>query len=300
MRKRCKSRTKPIMLTILICFVTVNVFPYDIIGIMIEDSKENAELKDAYLLVRKGYEESLDSLGKYEVIRESEEEEFYLLKRGGLTEEGIDSMYKELNGKDYNNIFMLDTPDYSGEFNIQKGKLHRAGNRDLIVNTTATVLLAASTILGLAVTDTSGFAQTDKSERINILLLTIPYAILSGIAMFQSIRDIKVKNKKPESAESIYDDFMRGMQDEENGRRYLNALEIFLVSSALVGLSIWVSMKYADIQNLDDYGGFDSLPKEWIAVISYTDFVSGLVLLNQLKTSETISNKYYLLGKYYE
>jgi len=34
-------------------------------------------------------------------------------------------MYKELNGKDYNNIFMLDTPDYSGEFNIQKGKLHR-------------------------------------------------------------------------------------------------------------------------------------------------------------------------------
>lgn len=300
MRKKCKSRTKPIILTILICFVTVNVFPYDIIGIMIEDSKENAELKDAYLLVRKGYEESLDSLGKYEVIRESEEEEFYLLKRGGLTEEGIDSMYKELNGKDYNNIFMLDTPDYSGEFNIQKGKLHRAGNRDLIVNATATVLLAASTILGLAVTDTSGFAQTDKSERINILLLTIPYAILSGIAMFQSIRDIKVKNKKPESAESIYDDFMRGLQDKRVSNRNLNSWEILFGSVALTIYSSWIFKQYLNIEDRTTELPLSDMGRKTIVTLEIADYLIGMVLSNQIRLRYLGGNKFYSIGVNYD
>lgn len=290
---------KIVIVISLLCFVFINIFPYDIIGIMIENSKENAELKDSYLLVRKGYEESLDSLGVYEVVRESDEEEFYLLRKGELTDKGVDSMYMELNGKDYNNMFMLDTPDYSGEFNIQKGKLHRAANRDLIVNTTATVLLTASTILGLAVTDSNGFAQTDKSERINILLLAIPYAVLSGIAMFQSIRDVKIKNKKPETAESIYDGFMRGVSAKEVIPRNLNALEILLTNTILMNYSYWVIEKYSSIIPIDNlYFVTGLLENKELLTTSFIHYLSGLTFLNTIRLHQ-FAEKYYNEGMRY-
>lgn len=194
---------------------------------------------------------------------------------------------------------MLDTPDYSGEFNMQKGKLHRAGNRDFIINTTATVLLVASTILGLVVTDSNGFAQTDNSERSNILLLAIPYAVLSGIAMFQSIRDIKVKNKKPKTAESIYNDFMNGFSAKEAIPRNLNALEILLTNTILMNYSYWVIEKYSSIIPIDNlYFITGLLENKELLTTSFIYYLSGLTFLNTIRLHK-FDEKYYKEGMRY-
>lgn len=292
MRKKCKSRTKPIILTILICFVTVNVFPYDIIGIMIEDSKENAELKDAYLLVRKGYEESLDSLGKYEVIRESEEEEFYLLKRGGLTEEGIDSMYKELNGKDYNNIFMLDTPDYSGEFNIQKGKLHRAGNRDLIRNLTTTSVIFLSGVTALF--------YANNEIKLKIGLLTLPYLLINLIELKEILAVYKMNKKTEVKPIDNYEQFINGKYKKDVKNRILNPIELLF---AVIGLNFYsVLLTFSDLFDEDDYYAKGNTARYIILLSEIITYLCSILTINNFELVKDLNNinKYRWIGANYE
>jgi len=193
---------KTVVLISLVCFASVNIFPYDVIGIMIEKSKEDEGLKDAYLLIRKGYEESLDSLGRYEVVKESDEEEFYLLKRGGLTKEGIDSMYMELNGKDYNNIFMLDTPDYSGEFNIQKKQID---SKDIIIAGISLCL-----IFGTALTFNGYFTKIGVNDS-KLQILSIPSLTLAIYNFLFEISQLMIKRKHADIPLNNYAEFINGL-----------------------------------------------------------------------------------------
>ncbi|MGD9679111.1 MAG: hypothetical protein AB7V16_12280 [Vulcanibacillus sp.] len=208
MGKILKSRTKSIMLTILICFITVNVFPYDIIGI----EKKNENISEVLLTVN--YGEKIDDYvdTEYRVLKSDADSAIYLISIESTREKTtINDICKLLNIPQNNHI-AVNYEKIKGKYNWNGSKIKKIADFKWV-----TALLAITGVCIVFKTiRTSGDKDVIKNK-IWFTLFSISYLLLSEVS------NIFIKNKLSEfneSSKDMFDRFQYGM--EKSRKEYKN------------------------------------------------------------------------------
>lgn len=222
MGKRFKRRTKPIILIVLICFVSINVFPYDIIGI----EKKSENIVEVLLTVN--YGEKIDDYvdTEYRVLKSDEDSIIYLISIESSDEKTtVNDICKLLNIPSKNNI-VVNYGTTKGEYIWKDSEISKKSDYKWV-----TSLLA---IAGVCIVY-NAYKTVDTYEEVNIVknkvwftLFSITYLLLSEAT------NIFIKNKLKEFSESsidMFDKFQHGI--EKSHKEYKNEY----VKSIVLGVS---------------------------------------------------------------